>query len=263
MRSVTPNVSAKARALIARAISLRSGLNATCLLATALLALTLSPRDARAQFGSGIVFDPSNFARNVLHYARRLEQMNLQRQQLQQQVNALQKLRNPNWRQINTTLTQMDALLRDGQALAYNLTTIDAEFRRTFPGAQSFRDYPAEQRTQATRTLATLRGALNAANRAARDFPTSIARLQAIKQQLGGIRGHEEALELNGTIDMYSAEELTMLHQSIAALTNVQAVYAADQVNTRAQEQATYRAHLSAMSAPGPRYAAVSLRITP
>jgi type IV secretion system protein TrbJ len=54
-----------------------------------LVCAALAPVRADAQFGllgSGIVFDPSNFARNILHYARRLEQMNLQRQQLQPQV---------------------------------------------------------------------------------------------------------------------------------------------------------------------------------
>ena len=90
--------------------------------ALAVLVCLGTPAPARAQFGlfgSGIVFDPSNFARNVLHYARRLEQMNMQRQQLQQQLTALRKLRAPNWRQINATLTQMDALMQQGQALAY------------------------------------------------------------------------------------------------------------------------------------------------
>ena len=234
--------------------------------AVAVLGLAFAPVPAHAQFGlfgSGIVFDPSNFARNVLHYARRLEQMNLQRQQLQQQIVAMRKLRNPNWRQINSALAQMDALMQQGQALAYSLRAIDAEFQRTFPGAQVFRNYPAEERTQAIRTLATMRGALNAANRAAREFPTSVARLEAMKRQFGSIRGHEEALELNGTIGMYSAEELTMLRQAVSALTNVQAVYYADQVNARAQERATYRARLAAMSAPGPRYAPISLRVTP
>lgn len=231
-----------------------------------LLARLTIPATAHAQFGllgSGIVFDPSNFARNILHYARRLEQMDLQRQQLQQQVSAMRKLRNPNWREINTTLNQIDALMRDGQALAFGLRSIDAEFRRTFPGTQVFQNYRSEQATQASRTLATLRGALNAANRAAQDFPTSVARLEAMKRQLGSIGGHEEALELNGTIGMYSAEELTMLRQSIAALTNVQAVYYADQVNARAQETATYSSRLASMSAPGPRYAPMSLRISP
>ena len=233
--------------------------------ALAVLGLALSPGAARAQglLGSGIVFDPGNFARNVLHYVRRLEQMDLQRQQLQGQLAALRKLQNPNWREIAGTLTQVDAALQQGQALAYSLRAIDGEFQQTFPGAQVFRNYPAEQQTQAVRTLATLRGALNAANQAAQDVPTSVARLDAIKRQLGSIQGHEEALELNGTIGMYSAEELTLLRQAVSGLTNVQAVYYADQVNAQAQEAATVRTQLAAMSAPGPQYAPVSLRVTP
>ncbi|NUQ20029.1 MAG: hypothetical protein HOQ09_03615 [Gemmatimonadaceae bacterium] len=221
------------------------------------------PAAAHAQFGSPIVFDPSNFVRNVLHYARRLEQMNMQRQQLQVELAALQKLKSPKWREISTTLTQIDGLLQDGQSLAYNLRAIDAEFRRTFPGAQAFRDYPAEQRRQAVRTLATLRTALDAANRATRDLPGAVAKLGVMKGQLTAARGHEEALEVNGTIAMYGVEELTMLRQAIAALTNVQAVVAADQVNATTQERETYRARLVAMSAPGPRYASISLQITP
>ena len=225
-----------------------------------------TPCVAQAQFslfGSGIVFDPSNFARNVLHYSRRIEQMNLQRQQLQQQIIAMRKLRNPNWRQINAALSQVDALMQQGQALAYSLRAIDAEFQRTFPGVKVFKDYPAEQRTQAIRTLATMRGALNAANRAAQEFPTSIARLEAMKRQFGTVQGHEEAIELTGTIGMYSAEELTMLRQAVSGLTNVQAVYYANQVNAEAQRQATFRARLTDMSAPGPRHALVSLRVSP
>jgi P-type conjugative transfer protein TrbJ len=232
----------------------------------AVLGLSFSPLKAEAQFGllgSGVVFDPSNFARNVLHYARRLEQMNLQRQQLQQQLVAMRKLRNPNWRQINSVLTQMDALMQRGQSLSYSLRSIDAEFQRTFPGAQVFRDYPVEQRTQVVRTLATLRGALNAANRAAQELPTSIASLETMKRQLASIQGHQEAIELNSTIGVYSAQELTMLRQAVSGLTNVQAVYYADQVNAEAQREATFRARLSTMSGPGPRYAPISLRITP
>jgi type IV secretion system protein TrbJ len=238
-------------------------------LLTSLLVLALglaAPSPARAQFGlfgSGIVFDPSNFARNVLHYVRRLEQMRMQATELQQQVLAMRKLASPSWRDIGGALAQMDALTQQGQALAYNLRSIDAEFRRTFPGTQAFRNYPAEEGAQATRTLATLRGALDAANRAAQEFPMSVARLRAMKQQLGAIRGHEEALELNGTIGVYSAEELTLLRQAITALTNVQAVYDANQVNAAAQEQATLRARLAAMSAPGRDYPALSLRVTP
>ncbi|MDQ6633829.1 MAG: hypothetical protein M3Z10_03620 [Gemmatimonadota bacterium] len=234
----------------------------------AAIGFSLTPMTAQAQLGlgilnSGVVFDPSNFARNVLHYARRLEQMNLQRKQLQEQVVALRKLRNPNWRQIAAAMAQIDAIMQEGRALAYSLREIDAEFKRTFPGSQVFTDYPAEQRIQAIRTLATMRGALNAANRAAQDIPSSVARLDAMKRQLGTIQGHEEAIELTGTIGMYSAEELTLLRQAVSGLTNVQAVYYANQINTDAQRQATFRARLAAMSAPGPQYAPMSLSVTP
>jgi hypothetical protein len=53
------------------------------------------------------------------------------------------------------------------------------------------------------------------------------------------------------------------LRQALSALTNVQAVYYADQVNAQAQEATTVRARLEAMSGPGPRYAPISLRVTP
>ena len=228
----------------------------------AVLACSLAPARAPAQFG-GITFDPTNFARNVLHYARRLEQEAMQGEQLAQQVLAMRKLASPRWRTITGTLAQMDALMQQGQALAYSVNSIDAAFRQTFPGTQAYRNYPTDAQTQSGRTLATLRGVLDAANRAAQDLPASLARLEAIKGQLGGIQGHEAALELDGTIGMYSAEELTLLRQAVTALTNVQAVYDANQVNGAAQEAATIHAELVGMSAPGPTYAPQSLRVTP
>src|SRR5205085_5122508 len=105
--------------------------------------LTLSASPASAQFGlPSVVLDPSNLARNVLHYARRLEQMDMERQQLQQQIAAMRKLQNPNWRQISGAMSNIDALMRNGQALAYSVNSIDADFRSTFPGAQPFQYYP-------------------------------------------------------------------------------------------------------------------------
>lgn len=222
----------------------------------------------RAQFGipglgSGIVFDPTNFARNVLHYERRLEQMALQQRQLEQQLLAMRKLQNPNWRGIQAVLAEMEGLMEQSQALAFTLRTIEAEFDATFPGAQVFQDYPVEETTQAMRTLATLRGVLGAEERAARDVPVGLARIEAMKGQLAGIQGHEEALEFNGTVGVYSAEELTLLRQALQAQTNVEAVYFANRVNAEAQAETTVRAHLEEMSVPGPQFPGISLQVTP
>jgi P-type conjugative transfer protein TrbJ len=221
------------------------------------------PHAAHAQLFGGVVFDPTNFARNVLHYERRLEQMAMQRQQLEQQLVAMKKLQNPNWRGIQALLGQMEGLMQQGQALAFTIQAIDAEFQQTFPGAQVFKDYPVEETTQAMRTLSTIRGALDAAEIAARNFPVGLERLEAMKQQLGTIRGHEEALELNSTIGVYSAEELTLLRHALEAQTNVEGVYFANRVNAEAQAEATVRENLAAMSAPGPQFPGISLQVTP
>jgi len=236
-------------------------------LATALsLGAALVPGRAVAQIpllGGGITFDPTNFARNVLHYARRLEQEAMQTQQLAEQLLAMRKLANPSWRNIAGTVNEMDGLMQQGQALASSLGSIDAAFRATFPGSQAYQNYRSDAATQSARTLATLRGVLDASGRAEQEVPADLAQLETIKGQMGGVQGHEAALELDGTIGMYSAEELTLLREAVSGLTNVQAVSAANQVNAVAQEQATIGAELAAMSAPGPAFAPQSLRVTP
>lgn len=234
----------------------------------ALLSLA-APSAAHAQFGfipglgGGIVFDPTNFARNVLHYRRRIEQMQMQRQALEAQLTALLKLQSPNWRDIQLVLARIQTIVREGEALAYNLQTIDAEFQQTFPGTEVYLDYPTEETTQATRTLATLRGALNGARESDAAVPAGLARLEGMKRQMAQVKGHEQALELNGTIGMYSAEELTLLRQALVSQTNVEAVYFANRVNAESQAEATVRANLAAMGMPGPRYPGLSLQVAP
>jgi hypothetical protein len=76
-------------------------------------------------------------------------------------------------------------------------------------------------------------------------MPVGLARLEGMKRQLATIQGHEEALEFNGTVGVYSAEELTLLRHALEAQTNAEAVYFAN------------------MSAPGPRFPGISLQVTP
>src|SRR5439155_12025279 len=102
--------------------------HARLLPAALVIALTLlAAPAAHAQFGllgSGIVFDPSNFARNVLHYARRLEQIAMQKLQLQQQLVAMRKLPSPPWRDIRQTVARLDGLMADGRAIPYLIAVL-------------------------------------------------------------------------------------------------------------------------------------------
>jgi P-type conjugative transfer protein TrbJ len=226
--------------------------------------LVLSPGStASAQLLGGLVFDPSNFARNVLHYARRLEQMDLQKQQLQQQLVAMRKLPSPPWRDITQTVAQLDALMADGRALAYQLANLNQQFKATFPVDRSFSDWPAERRAQALRTVATMETVLSSARAQAQGFTDGLGRIAQIKARVGTIDGHEAALELQNTATVFGAEELMLLRQALMAQTSMQAVYYADRVNTEAQQAATIDERLSALSAPARRTSPVSLRVGP
>ena len=204
------------------------------------------PGEARAQFGiPQVVYDPAAVAKLVAQLSRQMQQITLARSHLQAQLDNMRKLSNPSWRTINGTVSQIDALTRQGQAISYSLASLDAEFRRTFPGAVAGgRLTPAlagQLRQQDQRTLATLRGLLNAAQETSRQFSTGTARLAAMKGQVGSIRSAQQAAELNGVIGIHTAEEITLLRQQLAAQASAQAVLQANQVNRDLQGAAVAR----------------------
>src|SRR3989449_2302422 len=231
------------------------------------IALTLLAAPAgHAQFGlpgSGIVFDPSNFARNVLHYARRLEQIAMQKQQLQQQLVAMRKLPNPPWRDIRQTVAQLDGLMADGRAIGYRLQNLSQQFQATFPVDRVFRDWPTERRAQAERTVATMGAVLAGAHAQAQVFNDGLGRLTDMKGRVATVQGQEGALELQNTATVFTAEELMLLRQALMAQSSMQAVYYANRVNTEAQQAATIDERLTALSVPARRSQPVSLRVTP
>ncbi len=215
-----------------------------------------------AQFG-GIVFDPKNFARNVMQYERRLEQMAMQRQQLQQQLTAMRKLANPPWRDIRSTVTQLNAVMGREQSLSYDIQNLDAQFQATFPVAQPFQNWQTDRKGQAERTVATMGSVLDNARLQADEIPAGLDRLAQMKQLVGSEQGHEQALELQNSETVFTGQELLLLRQALMAQSAMQAVYYADQVNAQEQQAATIDERLTELSAPATRSAPVSLRIRP
>jgi P-type conjugative transfer protein TrbJ len=89
---------------------------------------------AQAQFGS-IVYDPSNYAQNVLTAARSLEQINNQIQQIQNQatslINEARNLANlpfSSLQQLQSQVQRTQQLLGQAQKIAYDVKQIDQAF---------------------------------------------------------------------------------------------------------------------------------------
>lgn len=97
------------------------------------IALSNAPTSAQ------IVFDPSNYAQNVLTAARALQQINNQitslanqAQMLMNQAKQLASLPTSVLSQIEGNFTEMKRLMGEAERLAYNVSNIESQFSSTF-----------------------------------------------------------------------------------------------------------------------------------
>ena len=118
----------------------RRALMAGVLTATA-IAPIVAPIPAHAQFG-GIVYDPTNYAQNLLTAARSLEQINNQIRQIQNQATSLvNEARNlaslpfSSLQALQDQVRETQRLLGEAQRIAYDVQQIDQAFTDRYKGS--------------------------------------------------------------------------------------------------------------------------------
>jgi type IV secretion system protein TrbJ len=207
-------------------------------------ALTAAPRQAAAQW---VVTDPVNLVQNTFTAIRTLQMISHQVTQITHQVNqidnqvkALQKLGAPGWREWPLFLQGLDDLMSAGEAIAYSAADLNNRLAETFPGYQLPFDLnlSAAERQQMQRTLLTMHNALRTTKGQMDRVNTGLAELRTIKTQMGTIRGHQEALEMANTLTAFVAEEITMLRQGLAVMTNIAAVQSSQEMQRQLQANA-------------------------
>ncbi|MBM3655299.1 MAG: P-type conjugative transfer protein TrbJ [Alphaproteobacteria bacterium] len=119
----------------------RKPLAAFCLAAAlgSALGAALGAAPARAQL---MVFDPSNYAQNLLTAARALEQVNNQIKSLQNEAAMLENMAK-NLRRLDfSSLAQMtgalhriDGLMSQAEGLSFDLTRLDSQWRAQYPAS--------------------------------------------------------------------------------------------------------------------------------
>jgi P-type conjugative transfer protein TrbJ len=207
-----------------------------------------APAPAAAQIP---VTDAAHIAVNTYwHYVHYLQfafqiyqhttQIANQIQQIDNQLRALAKLAHPNWRDIQSLLTDLDFLVRSGTAIGYSLGDAGGQLRQVFPGWTPWLN-PSAATNQSERSLDTLRAGLDAISRQAQSFAPGEQTLAAIRQQMTATDGHQMALEQLATLAAFSAQEQLLARQSLAVNANLQAVADAYWINREAQARATFQ----------------------
>lgn len=218
------------------------------LLASATLACaglgTLVSVSAQAQFG-GVVYDPSNYAQNVLTAARTLEQINNQIRMLQNQTNSLiNEARNLEnlpltvLQPLQDQIRQTQQLLQQAQRIAYDVrsveTAFDAQYRNVpLDASQRAMVRSAEARWQ--NSVAGFEDALKVQAGAVANIEGSRAAVGNLVSASQSATGALQAAQAGNQLLAVQAGQLADLTATLAAMGRAQSLDAAERAAAKAQ----------------------------
>src|SRR6202012_1595406 len=229
------------------------------LITTSIVAITLavSSAPARAQL---TVFDPSNYAQNVLTAARALQQINNQIVSLQNQAQMLinqgknlATLPFSSLQQLEQSILRTQQLLAQAQRIAYDIQQIDRAFSTTYASASSsISDQAlianAQSRWQNARS--GYQDAMRAQATVVGNLDTHRTQMSALVTSSQGATGALQASQAGNQLLALTAQQLADLTAVVAAHGRAQNLESAQ--HAPAQDQS--RKHLRRFITPGQVY---------
>jgi P-type conjugative transfer protein TrbJ len=219
------------------------------------IACVVSPTSAQL-----IVFDPNNYAQNMLTAARELQQINNQITQLQNQAQMLinqaknlASLPYSSLQQIEQSIQKTQQLLAEAQRIAYDIKQIDQAFSTTYAPAstnQSDQALIANAQTRWENSVAGLQDAMRVQATVVGNLDTSRAQLSALVGSSQGATGALQASQAGNQLLGLQAQQLADLTAAVAAQGRAQNLETAQR--TAAQNQG--REQLRRFLTPGRGY---------
>lgn len=221
----------------------------------------LAPVPAHAQFGfGGIVYDPSNYAQNVLTAARTLEQVNNQirmlQNQTQQLVNDAKNLEglpltilDPLRQQIRQT----EALVRQAQGMAYNVQQIETQFAqqyKSFDLNQSQRAMVEGAQTRWQQSVSAFEDALKVQAGVVSNIDGARQSIDQLVSSSQTATGALQAAQAGNQLLALQSQQLSDLIAAVASMDRAQSLDAANAAAAKAQAREQLRRFL----APGRGY---------
>jgi len=207
--------------------------------------LTTSPASAQMS-----VFDPSNYAQNLLTAARTLQQVNQQIQSLQNEAQMLinqgknlTRISFPQLEKLQQQLGQIDKLMGKAQGIDFSVDQLDAKFRQLFP--DSFpqvltRDQQiAAAKQRLDNEMAAFRHAMTVQSGIAENVHDDAATLKSIVDKSQGAEGSLQAQQATNQLLALSAKQQFQIQNLMASQFRSQSLEAArrDQITREARDR--------------------------
>ena len=228
---------------------LRRAILAGVLASTAVLPM-IAPMPAYAQFG-GIVYDPTNYAQNVLTAARSLQQINNQIQQIQQQAASLiNEARNLASLPLSTVSTlqqqiqQTQQLLGQAQRIAYDVQDIQQAFNGRYKGAALTGDHAqmvANANARWEDSVGAFQDALQVQAGVVGNIESARTTMDSLVSASQSATGALQATQAGNQLLALQSQQLADLTAAVAAQGRAQALQSARQAAEEAEGRERFR----------------------
>lgn len=207
-----------------------------------------------------IVFDPNNYAQNILTAARALQQVNNQIISLQNQAQSLinqgrnlASLPYSSLQQVQQSIQRTQQLLSQAQNIAYNVQQIDHAFQTTYGSAnarQSDQALIANAQQRWQNSVAALQDALRVQAGVVGNLDTNRTQMSALVTSSQSATGALQATQAGNQILALQAQQLADLTAAVAAQGRAQSLESAQRAAAQDQAKEQLRRFLT----PGTGY---------
>jgi P-type conjugative transfer protein TrbJ len=214
-----------------------------------------------------VVFDPNNYAQNLLTAARTLQQINNQITSLQNQaqmlINQARNLANlpySSLQQLQSSIQRTQQLLTQAQRIAYDVQQIDHAFSTTYAPASSgtsSQTLIANAQSRWQTSVAALQDALRVQAGVVGNLDTNRTQMSALVTSSQSATGALQATQAGNQLVALQAQQLADLTAAVAAQGRAQSLEAAQR--TTAQDQG--REQLRRFLTPGAGYQSTSVQM--
>jgi len=240
------------------------------LAATALsLPLSFSPALVAPASAQWIVYDPTNYAQNVLQAARALEQINNEITSLQNeaqmlinQARNLASLPYSSLQRLQQSIQRTQQLLGQAQNIAFDVQQVDRAFQTTYGNASlsaSDQQLIADARTRWQNTIGGLQDAMRVQAGVVGNIDTNRTEMSALVGQSQGATGALQATQAGNQILALQAQQLADLTAVVAADGRARALADAERAAAADQGREQRRRFLT----PGAGYQPGNARMFP
>jgi len=203
-----------------------------------------------------IVFDPNNYAQNVLTAARALQQINNQIVSLQNQAQMLiNQARNlatlpfSSLLQLEQSILRTQQLLAQAQNIAYDVTTIDEAFTQSYPQSYSLstssQQLITDAQTRWQNALAGFQDAMHVQAGVVQNLDNTRTQVNALVSSSQSAAGALQAAQSGNQLVALQTQQLADLTALMAAIGRAQSLDGARVVESQEQAQTQLTQFLS------------------